>query len=100
MLEKEIEKRVCDYAKAKGMLAYKFTSPSMRAVPDRMFIYKGHVFFIEFKRGGCQATAPQKREHSRLQAAGVSVHVVDDVIDGEGVIDLEASYAEFIEAWS
>ena len=49
-LEKDIEAKVCLYARDKGMLTYKFTSPARAAVPDRMFIYKGRVFFIEFKR--------------------------------------------------
>lgn len=52
-LEKEIEKKVCDYAKASGMLVYKFTSPARRSVPDRLFIPEGKsAFFIEFKREG------------------------------------------------
>ena len=38
MLEKQIESKVCDYAKSKGVLAYKFTSPARAAVPDRLFI--------------------------------------------------------------
>ena len=38
MLEKQIERKVCDYAKNKGLLAYKFTSPARAAVPDRLFI--------------------------------------------------------------
>jgi hypothetical protein len=53
MLEKQIEKKVCDYAKERGMLVYKFTSPNRMAVPDRLFICPdGRVFFIEFKREG------------------------------------------------
>ena len=49
MLEKQIEAKVCDYAKERGLLVYKFTSPNRMAVPDRMFIRPdGKVFFIEF----------------------------------------------------
>ena len=36
MLEKDIEARVCEYARAKGVLAYKFTSPARAAVPERV----------------------------------------------------------------
>ena len=46
MLEKDIEKKVCDYAKSKNVLAYKFTSPARAAVPDRMFVTpEGTVWF-------------------------------------------------------
>lgn len=87
-LEKDIEKRVCDYAKSLGMLCYKFTSPSRRSVPDRMFITKtGVVFFIEFKRRGEKPTPSQEVEIAKIQATGVRVYVVDCVEFGEGIIE-------------
>lgn len=89
MLEKQIEQRVCDYAKGKGWLVYKFTSPNRAAVPDRLFIAPGgRVIFIEFKREGQKPTAPQAREHERLRAQGVQVYVIDNVVDGKAVVDL------------
>ncbi len=86
MLEKQIEQKVCDYAKSKGVLAYKFTSPARAAVPDRMFIYKGRVFFIEFKREGQKPTPAQEREHNRMRQHEINVFVVDNVTEGEFVI--------------
>lgn len=89
MLEKDIEKRVCDYAKEKGLLVYKFTSPARMAVPDRVFITSaGLVFFIEFKRKGEKPTPAQAREHQRLTDYNVNVFVIDDVVKGKLVIDL------------
>lgn len=91
-LEKDIEKRVCDYAKSLGMLCYKFTSPSRRSVPDRMFITKaGVVFFIEFKRLGQKPTAAQMVEIEKIRATGVLVAVVDDIKTGKIVIGEMAS---------
>lgn len=88
MLEKQIEAKVCDYAKERGLLAYKFTSPARAAVPDRMFILpKGAVFFCEFKRGGQKPTPQQEREHIRLRAHGVYVFVIDNVPDGLRMVD-------------
>lgn len=88
MLEKQIEAKVCDYAKTRGLLVYKFTSPARAAVPDRMFITpNGKVFFIEFKRLGAKPTAPQQREHARLLAQNVQVFVVDNVMDGYFIVD-------------
>lgn len=89
MLEKQIEDAVCRYAREKGMLAYKFTSPARSAVPDRLFIApKGICFFCEFKRGGQNPTLAQNREHERLRQQGVSVFVIDNVPDGKAMIDV------------
>jgi len=88
MLEKQIEAKVCDYAKTKGMMVYKFTSPARAAVPDRLFICKGRVFFIEFKREGQKPTPAQEREHHRLRQHKVSVFVVDNVEDGKAMVDM------------
>ena len=89
MLEKQIEAKVCDYAKSKDLLAYKFTSPARAAVPDRMFVAPdGRVWFCEFKRAGQKPTAAQEREHSKLRAQKVNVFVIDNVSEGKTMIDV------------
>ena len=89
MLEKQIEAKVCEYAKAKGLLAYKFTSPARAAVPDRMFItHDGRVFFCEFKAAGKKPTEAQAREHQRLRQHKVNVFVIDNIDEGKVMIDV------------
>ncbi len=88
MLEKQIEAKVCDYAKTKGMMVYKFTSPARAAVPDRLFILNGRVFFIEFKREGQVPTPAQYREHVKLRQQMVIVFVIDNVPEGKLMIDV------------
>jgi len=89
MLEKQIEAKVCDYAKTKNILVYKFTSPARAAVPDRLFIMpNGRMFFCEFKREGQKPTDAQDREHFRLRQHKVNVFVIDNVKDGMLMIDL------------
>lgn len=89
MLEKQIEAKVCDYAKTKNVLVYKFTSPARAAVPDRLFILpNGNMFFCEFKRKGEKPTDSQKREHERLRKHNVVVFVIDNVDDGRSMIDV------------
>ena len=88
MLEKDVERKVCDYAKVRRMLSYKFSSPARAAVPDRLFVTKqGIMFFIEFKRPGAKATPAQQREHLKLMSQNVRVFVIDDVDKGKAVID-------------
>jgi hypothetical protein len=79
MLESEIRNKVRDWAKANGWLAYVFTSPSKRSVPDRIYIKDGRVVFIEYKLPGEKLTPGQKREIERLRAAGAEVHVAYSV---------------------
>jgi len=89
MLEKQIERNVCDYAHDAGMLVYKFTSLNRAAVPDRLFITpKGTSWFIEFKRAGQKPTPQQTREHDRLRGHKVAVFVVDSVDAGRLVVNL------------
>lgn len=91
MLEKDIERKVCDYAKKNNCLVYKFTSPQRASVPDRLLITdKGRVFFIEFKRAGKKPTKGQAREIARLKAQGVPVFVVDNVDVGKQIVGLMA----------
>lgn len=89
-LEKVIEQKVCDYAKSRGCLVYKFTSPARRSVPDRLFIAPGgRVWFIEFKRKGCVPTAGQEVEIGKIREKGGTVHVVNSVKRGKFCVDWE-----------
>lgn len=89
-LEKEIEAKVCQFAKGKGIMHYKFTSPAKRSVPDRLFILPGGAsFFIEFKRAGEHPTPSQRVEIGKLQKQGATVYVIDNVEDGKCVINME-----------
>ena len=89
MLEKHIEAKVCEYAKERGLLVYKFTSPARAAVPDRLFIRSdGRMFFCEFKREEQKPTPAQEREHHRLRQHKVSVFVIDNVDDGKAMVDM------------
>lgn len=87
MYEKEIEKKVCDYAREKGFLVYKFSSPACVGVPDRMFLKNGFTFFIEFKSPGKKPTSVQLRQHRKLQDQGFIVSIVDNVKEGCELID-------------
>lgn len=88
-LEKDIEKKVCDYAKKLGCLCYKFASPARRSVPDRLFIMPGGrgVFFIEFKRLGCKPTPAQEIEIAKIKKQGICVFVVDTVGMGKDAVN-------------
>ena len=90
VLEKDIEKAVKEYARSKGWLAYKFTSPGHAFVPDGLFISStGTVLFMEFKRPGGKATPGQLREMQRIEEHFVPAYVVDSVEYGREIIDAD-----------
>ena len=87
VFESEIELQVKRYSENKGCLTYKFSSPSRRGVPDRIFIHNGNVMFIEFKRLGRKPTAVQRFTIDTMRLVGANVHVIDNIPDGKKLID-------------
>lgn len=87
-LEKVIEKKICEHAKALGFYVRKFTSPAHRSVPDRLFVYKGTVIFMELKRLGQKPTPAQEVEIQKIRDHGGTVYVVDNVERGQRILDL------------
>jgi hypothetical protein len=88
ILERDIEKRVKEYARSKGWLAYKWVSPGHSFVPDGILISpSGKVIFVEFKQLGKKPSAGQEREHQRLRQSKVLVYVIDTVAKGQEMVD-------------
>ena len=78
MLEKEVEAYLVKQCKEREWLCWKFTSPSNRAVPDRIVIAPGNkVAFFELKAPGRLPTPQQAALHRDLQMYGVTVRVAD-----------------------
>ena len=78
-LEKKLEKRCTDVAKVHGWWSRKFSSPSNRGVPDRIFIKEGKVIFIEFKAPGNEPTPLQLHEIRQIGIHGGRVFWTDNV---------------------
>ena len=80
MLEKQVEKYLCDKVKEIGGLCEKFTSPGRRSVPDRVVtLPEGNVTFVELKAPGRHATPAQERDHAKRRALGVKVYVLNSI---------------------
>jgi hypothetical protein len=82
MLEKQIEKKVCDFAKSLGWLVIKNNPVMNKGIPDRTFIRAGRVIFAEFKRAGGAVSPMQERWLTRLQEHGLETVVIWDVEQG------------------
>ena len=80
MLERQIEKRLRERAKAAGGMAIKWVAPSFSGVPDRIvFLPGGRIIFAELKRPGQRPTPLQSRIHQMLTDLGADVRVVDSL---------------------
>ena len=90
MKEKQIESKIVKKAKELGFLTYKFSSPSNRGVPDRIFISPhGEVFFIEFKSAKGKVTKLQEKVIKDITIRDVDVFVVDHVEIGLEILSLK-----------
>ena len=75
VIEEYLRKKVKDVLSG---IAYKFTSPGRRSVPDRVCLLPGgRVVFVELKAPGKKPTDGQLREHKRLRDLGFQVDVID-----------------------
>lgn len=75
--EKDIEKYFCECVKRAGGIAYKFTSPQRRSVPDRLVVMPGGlIYFVEVKNGKSPYTEGQEREIKRLTELGQKVYTI------------------------
>jgi hypothetical protein len=89
MLEKSIELPVVRRAEAAGFFVRKVEWPGRKGAPDRVFARadRGTVW-IEFKAPGEKPRRSQIIEHERMRAAGMEVHVCDDIADALEVLGI------------
>lgn len=87
MRESVIEKKVSDYAKLLGWLAYKFSSPQNSGVPDHIYFRDGHTILIEFKAPNKKPSKLQLKHIERIQQQHIHVYVVDSVETGKEIFN-------------
>ena len=81
-LEADVEDAVTEWAENSGWLSRKMSYVGRRGCRDRDFYGFGHVVMIEFKRPDGTLSGNQKRERRRMEAAGLTVHVIERAEDG------------------
>lgn len=76
-IENDIEKYLVSQVKNTGALCYKFTSPGVRGVPDRIVLHRGNVFFVEVKRPGGKPRKDQLKIIEKFNDQLIPVFVID-----------------------
>ena len=79
--EHKIEIYLTKKAKEHGFLCYKFKSPGINGVPDRILMGHGITFFVETKAPGEVPRAQQCKRHKEMQDHGAIVYVIDNKED-------------------
>lgn len=75
--ENKGEAEACRFAELRGWMVVKIMMCNIDSMPDRLFMRRGRVIFIEFKRSGEQARKKQAKRHREIRAHGVEVFVCD-----------------------
>ena len=87
MLEKQIEKKVKEYARSRGWAAYKFVSPNNRGVSDCIMFKDSQTVFIEFKQKGKKPTKLQEKFLAKMDDQGFITAVIDSIEGGKEFVD-------------
>lgn len=78
MREKKIEQYLVDEVEKLRGIAFKWSSPGNRGVPDRIcFLPKGTIVFVECKATGKRPTPLQRKVVQSLRDFGQEVLIID-----------------------
>jgi len=88
MTEKEVEQKLVKEVKRRKGRAYKFISPGINGVPDRLVLMPGgKVGFVEVKSPGKKMRPLQIKRKGELESLGFFVYCLDDPREIGDVLD-------------
>lgn len=87
--EARVERKLREAAEAAGGRAYKFLSPGVIGVPDRIVVLPGgRVCFVEVKAPGMRPRPSQRHVLRELYALEVRVATVDNETTARRLVEL------------
>jgi len=73
-----IEKKLVQKSKSMNGRCWKFVSPGLRGVPDRICLLpNGRIIFVELKKLGKNPDPLQLKRHKELRDLGFDIRVID-----------------------
>ena len=88
MREREIEAALFKAVKKRHGLPFKFISPGMSGVPDRLILLPGgKIGFIELKAPGKKMRPLQEKRKRQLESLGFLVFCLDSKEEVEVILD-------------
>lgn len=92
MKESSIECRLVKEVEKLGGICWKFVSPGVAGVPDRLVLLPGgQIVFVELKAPGQKARKLQEYRHKQLRKLGFRVEIIDSI---EGVKEFIYEYLD------
>lgn len=87
MREQKVEKYLAEKVKANAGLCWKWTSPSVNGVPDRIIITPaGRVIFVELKSDGGKLSAIQQRRIYEMRQRNADVRICKGLLEVQELI--------------
>lgn len=87
--ERHIEELLCKEVRNVGGKAFKFVSPGIIGVPDRLILIpKGIIVFVELKAPGKKPRTSQRVVMRRMYHMGVRVATIDNTETAKRFIEL------------
>ena len=88
MRERDVEQALTQAVQAHGGLCWKFTSPGLAGVPDRIIILpEGKIGFIEVKAPGQKPRPLQTHRLNQLHTLGATALTIDHPDQIEGALN-------------
>ena len=88
MLERDIERALIKEVRKRHGMAFKFVSPGLDGVPDRIVLLPhGRIAFIELKAKGRKMRPQQVRRKRQLESLGFLVYCIDSPEQIGGILD-------------
>ena len=88
MTEKELELMLVKEVRRRGGRAFKFISPGINGVPDRLvLLLGGKAGFVEVKAPGKKMRPNQIKRKNELESLGFLVYCLDNPEQIGGVVD-------------
>jgi len=79
MLESKVENYFQQQIRLCGGVTLKFTSPSMRGVPDQIALHNGSTHFVELKAPGGKPRESQIAVHEMFEEQKIPVYTLDSI---------------------
>lgn len=91
--EASLERKLVHEVQKRGGLCWKFTSPGVSGVPDRIVIMPGgRVVFVEMKAPGKRMRPLQKKRADQIQAMGIPVYCLNSNLEISNFLEEISGY--------
>ena len=86
--ETDLEKQCVRFARENGYVSMKIEKNGHKGVPDRLFLGKNRIYFIEFKRsGGGVVSKEQLFWHKLLKDNEIEAYFCDNFDDFKAILN-------------